>query len=225
MTFSLAARCSQTRRLGVAISSSSPAVAARCAHARPQVGAVCSQNITDPRLGPAVLDLLAAKASARAALDVIIAATPKIDYRQLVVIDAEGRTAVFSGGYVLGVYGSAEGMDVAAAGNLLANPDIPAAMVAAFEAAGGDFGDRLLAGLQAGLATGGEAGPVHSAGLYIVDAEAFPVADLRVDWDEADPIGRLVDLWALYRPQLEAYVTRALDPTAAPSYGVPGDDT
>ena len=43
---------------GVAISSSSPAVAARCAYTRAGVGAVASQNITDPRLGPFALDLM-----------------------------------------------------------------------------------------------------------------------------------------------------------------------
>ncbi|MEY5037786.1 MAG: hypothetical protein RL472_892, partial [Pseudomonadota bacterium] len=52
MTFSLVARCAETGMFGVAISSSSPAVAARCAYARAGVGAVASQNITDPRLGP-----------------------------------------------------------------------------------------------------------------------------------------------------------------------------
>jgi uncharacterized Ntn-hydrolase superfamily protein len=49
------------------------------------------------------------------------------------------------------------------------------------------------------------------------------VADLRVDWHETDPISALAGLWDLYKPQLEAYVTRALDPREAPSYGVPGD--
>ena len=77
--------------------------------------------------------------------------------------------------------------------------------------------------MQAGLAAGGEAGPVHSAGLYLVRDVSWPVADLRVDWAEADPIRALVNLWGLYKPQLEDYVTRAIDPTAAPSYGVPGD--
>ncbi len=52
---------------------------------------------------------------------------------------------------------------------------------------------------------------------------AWPVADLRVDWSYACPIAGLADLWAIYKPQLDAYVTRALDPSAAPSYGVPGD--
>jgi hypothetical protein len=33
----------------------------------------------------------------------------------------------------------------------------------------------------------------------------------------------LAALWALYKPQLEDYVARALMPTAAPTFGVPGD--
>ena len=68
MTFSIVARCARTGQFGMAISSSSPAVAARCAHIRAGVGAVASQNITDPALGPLVLDqmeqvLLAAEQS------------------------------------------------------------------------------------------------------------------------------------------------------------------
>ena len=53
MTFSLVARCAQTGRFGMVVSSSSPAVAARCAHARAGVGAAASQNVTDPRWGRA----------------------------------------------------------------------------------------------------------------------------------------------------------------------------
>ena len=224
MTFSLAARCLKTGRFGVAISSSSPAVAARCAHARADVGAVCSQNITDPRLGHSALDLMALGASSRAALEVLASETPNIQYRQLVAIDSHGRPSVFSGEHVLGTNAFAYGLNVAAAGNMLANEGVPAAMVAAFEAAPGHLGDRLMAGLIAGLEAGGEAGPVHSAGLLMVGKVSFPIADLRVDWDEFDPIGKLRDLWDLYKPQLDAYITRALDPTVALGYGVPGDD-
>ena len=60
-------------------------------------------------------------------------------------------------------------------------------------------------------------------GLRREDVEWY-VADLRVDWSEGDPIADLERLWEIYAPQLDAYVTRALDPTAAPSYGVPGDE-
>jgi uncharacterized Ntn-hydrolase superfamily protein len=82
---------------------------------------------------------------------------------------------------------------------------------------------RLVAALQAGQDAGGEAGPVHSAGLLVVRDLPWPVADLRVDWAETDPIGALATLWALWLPQQEDYVRRALNPGEAPAFGVAGD--
>jgi uncharacterized Ntn-hydrolase superfamily protein len=58
--------------------------------------------------------------------------------------------------------------------------------------------------------------------MVMVDAVAWPVADLRVDWHD-EPLAELARLWTVWQPQQEAYVTRALNPTSAPSYGVPGD--
>ncbi len=223
MTFSLVARCAQTGMLGLAVTSSSPAVAARCAHARAGVGAVASQNVTDPRLGPRMLDLMEGGLTAPEALRQVTQEAPHIEYRQVLAVDAQGETAIYSGAQVLGVWGEARGRDVAAAGNLLAQDDIPAALVAAFEAARGPLGDRLIAALRAGLASGGEAGPIHSAGLRLVDRVAWPVADLRCDWTEGCPIEAVATAWEIYKPQLDDYVRRALDPRLAPSYGVPGD--
>lgn len=224
MTFSISARCPRTGQFGIAVSSSSPAVAARCAHARAGVGAVATQNITDPTLGPKGLDLMASGLSAPEALARLKAEGAHIDYRQIALVDAEGRTAGFSGAKTLGTHHIAAGEGVVAAGNLLSSPLVPPAMVDAFTAASGPLGDRLVAAMQAALAAGGEEGPVHSVGMLIVDTVAWPVADLRVDWHETDPIGALADLWELWKPQMEAYVTRALDPSTAPSYGVPGDE-
>jgi uncharacterized Ntn-hydrolase superfamily protein len=224
LTLSIAGRCARTGQFGVAISSSSPAVAARCAWARAGIGAACTQNITDPRLGPALLDRMAAGASASAAMAALTTAEPRVAYRQLTAIDRSGQTAVWSGEKTLGTYATAEGLDCVAAGNLLANDGVPAAMVGAFTTRPQDeLGTRLAAALQAGLATGGEAGPVHSAGLLIVDDVPWPVTDLRVDWSD-DPIAELAALWRLWRPQAAAYRLRALDPATAPSYGVPGDE-
>lgn len=224
MTFSIAAVCSATGRFGIAISSSSPAVAARCAHLRAKVGVVATQNVTDPGLGPLGLDLMARGASAPQARDILVATRPHIQYRQLALVDAVGRTATYSGSKTLGVHAVCEGAGVVAAGNLLADARVPRAMVAGFERSAGELGDRLLLAMAAALEAGGEAGPVHSAGLLLVDAVSWPVADLRVDWDEADPIGALGRLWTLYKPQMQAYIDRAVDPTAAPSYRVPGDE-
>jgi uncharacterized Ntn-hydrolase superfamily protein len=223
MTFSLVARCRETGRFGVAVASSSPAVAARCAYARAGVGAVASQNVTDPRLGPRALDLMEGGATAAEAV-AIVARDPLAPYRQVLAVDAGGRAALHSGGKALGVWAEALDRDVASGGNLLSHDGVPRAIVEGFLGSAGHLGDRLLVAMQAGLDAGGEAGPIHSAGLRLVDRVPWPVADLRVDWTDGDPIAELAALWARYQPQLDDYVIRALDPTAAPSYGVPGDE-
>ena len=223
MTFSLVARCNLTGMFGVAIASSSPAVAARCAYARAGVGAVASQNVTDPTLGPLALDLMEAGQTAAQAVAQIRRDARFIAYRQVLAVDAMGRSAIHSGPNALGIWAEAQGADVAAGGNMLANAGVPQAMVDRFVSAQGHLGDRLIAAMRAGLAAGGEAGPVHSAGLRLVDKVSWPVADLRCDWTDDCPIAALGLLWDRYRPQLDAYVQRAIDPRAAPSYGVPGD--
>jgi len=224
MTFSLLARCPDTGAFGMVISSSSPAVAARCAHARAGVGVAATQNITDPTLGPGLLDALAAGADAARAMAQVTAAAPHIDYRQLMVVDRNGQTASHCGSRILGNWGIAEGAGVIAGGNLLAHEGVPQAMVDGFLAAKGTLGDRLIAALLAGRDAGGEAGPVHSAGLLMVDRESWPVAELRCDWsDDARPIEAVARAWQVYAPQMPAYILRARDPREAPSYGVPGD--
>lgn len=224
MTFSISARCRRTGMFGIAVSSSSPCVAARCAHARAGVGVVATQNITDPTLGPKGLDLMASGLSAPEALAKLKATAPHLDYRQVALVDRQGGTASFSGSKTLGTHRIAEAPDVVAAGNLLKDPKVPDQMVKAFLAdEGAALGDRLIAAMQAALAAGGEEGPVHSVGMLLVRDVAWPVADLRVDWHETDPIGEMARLWALWKPQMDAYVTRALNPSTAPSYGVPGD--
>lgn len=223
MTFSIVARSADAALFGVAIASSSPAVAARCAHARAGAGAVATQNITDPALGPRILASLAAAASAQAALEEALAQTPFAAYRQLLVIGASGPPALHSGIQALGIVASAQALNCAAAGNLLAAPEIPRVMTDAFEQANGHLGDRLLSALQAGARHGGEAGPIHSAGLLVVRDQSWPIVDLRVDWSETDPLAALAAAWTVYAPQIDAYVQRALDPRAAPSFCVPGD--
>lgn len=224
MTFSIAARCARTGMFGIAVSSSSPAVAARCAFARADVGAVATQNITDPALGPRALDLMATGRTAAEAIDKIVKTAEHIAYRQLTAIDREGRTAAFSGERTLGNHAVAEGVNVVAAGNLLSDEAVPSAMVTAFQdTSDAELGDRLLLAMRAALDAGGEEGPVHSAGMLLVDRLSWPAANLRVDWTDADPIKALADVWDVYQPQMNDYVTRAIDPSTAPSYGVAGN--
>lgn len=225
MTFSLAARCARTGQIGMTVTSSSICVAARCAYARANVGAVATQNVTDPRLGMLGLDLLARGYLAPQVLDALRRERAYIEYRQLTVVDADGHVACFSGEHTLGRHATATGAGCVAAGNLLADEGVPGAMVAAYEAADTDlhFAERLVRALEAGLAAGGEEDTLHSAAVYVCDRREWPVVDLRVDWHDDDPVGELRRLWERYAPQAEAYVTRALRPDEAPSYGVKGE--
>jgi uncharacterized Ntn-hydrolase superfamily protein len=224
MTFSIVGRCAETGQLGIAISSSSIAVGARCPWLRAGVGAVASQNITLPTLGPQILDALETGLEPAAALDQALSRNGYSQYRQVAVVDGQGRSAVFTGSEALGLHNALAGEQCVAAGNLLASPQVIAAMLDAFEHTQGLLTERLLAAMHAAMAAGGEAGPVHSAALKVVDDLTWPLIDLRVDWAEQDPIGQLDSLWQAYRPQMQDYVIRALDPTRAPSYGVPGDE-
>ena len=219
MTFSIIARCAETGRFGVAVASSSIAVASRCGRwARAGVGAVATQNITDPALGQLGLDLLAEGYGAEAVLRSMVAARPFAEFRQLAVVDVNGATASYSGTKSLGLYKEKPGKDSIACGNLLANDSVPGAMIEGFERdPGKHLGERLLAGLVAGLEAGGETAPVRSAGLYVVDRFVWPVIDLRIDWHDT-PIGELQMVFAEYFPQMNDYIRRAVDPTQAPGY-------
>src|SRR3954453_14731033 len=119
MTLSIAGFNANTGEFGIAISSSSPAVAARCAWARAGVGAACTQNITDPRLGSALLAAMEAGGSAQEAMTTVVAEEPLIGWRQLTAIDRSGETATWSGERTLGVYATADGASCVSAGNLL----------------------------------------------------------------------------------------------------------
>lgn len=224
MTFSIVGRCEKTGQLGVAISSSSIAVGARCPWVKAGVGAVSTQNVTLPRLGPDALGLLETGLEPAAAIEQALAADQWREWRQLTVVDAEGRTAVFTGQNALGICHAVEGLGCVAAGNMLKDTQVIEAMARAFEGSTGLLAERLLAAMHAAVAAGGEAGPVHSAALKVYGDVSWPVVDLRVDWADEDPIGRLDQLWQAYRPQMQDYLTRALNPTSAPSYGVPGNE-
>ncbi|MEY3661379.1 MAG: hypothetical protein RLZ49_60 [Actinomycetota bacterium] len=224
MTISIAARCERTGAFGVAISSSSPAVGSRCPNVRAGVGAVSSQNVTDPSLGPALLDALQSGLGAHDALAQVSKAATHPEFRQLTVVDNSGESAVYSGAKSLGINAEVTAKNVAAAGNMLANTDVIQAMVDAFNAtSNNELADRLIQALEAGVKAGGEAGPVHSAAVIVATEVSWPTTNLRVDWDE-DPISKLREIYKVWAPQSQDYLTRALNPNTAPSYGVPGDE-
>ena len=223
MTFSIVAKCEKTNMFGVAISSSSPAVASRCVYTRSGVGAVASQNVTDPTLGPKILDYIQKGLSAKQAIKEVKRDSQFIEYRQILAIDNKGKTASHSGSNSLGIYGDYTGKNVISGGNLLANKNVTKKIVDDFENETGHLGDRLISALKSGLNAGGEVDPLHSAGIQICDIFSWPIIDLRCDWTEDCPIEAISNAWTIYKPQIQDYVQRAIDPRKVPSYSVPGD--
>src|SRR5580658_4664884 len=143
MTMSIAARCPLTGMLGVAVASSSIAVASRCANVRAGVGAALSQNVTDPSLGRRALDLIESGKSTQEILTYLAKEHPFMAWRQIVLVPLNGAPAIYSGDRTLGVTGESISINCAAAGNLLANPLVPSEMTRAFEESRGHLADRL----------------------------------------------------------------------------------
>ena len=153
MTFSLVGMCRRTGMLGAAVTTSSIGVGSRCPYARAGAGAVLTQHRTDPTLGPAGLDLLEAGRSAQETVDALVDGNPTIGWRQLAVIDSEGRTAFFHGERIISVHNAARGTSSCAIGNIVRNDGVPRAMVDAYEAAPDEhLAERLMRGLEAGEA-------------------------------------------------------------------------
>lgn len=222
MTYSIAGFCPETGMLGTAITSSSICVTSRCAFVQSKTGVALTQNITNPDLGPLALTLFEKNQTPEQVIESLKEADTDAQWRQLGVLNAEGKGATFSGEKALGINATASGQNCIAIGNLLHNTGVPQAMINAFEQSSGHLADRLLLALEAGMAVGGELGPEHSAGLLVHGEPNWPVVDLRVDW-HAKPINELREIWANYEPQMNAYITRAVDPENSESYGVPGD--
>ena len=222
MTLSIAGRCPETGMLGGAVTSSSICVASRCLFTRAGVGTALTQNVTDPSLGEKMLNLLESGGDVRTAVSKVVSEENHIQWRQLVLLDSTGSSAIHTGEKVLGQHATVQGNQCVAAANLLANQSVPSAMVQAFEKSSGHLAHRLITALDAGINAGGEEGPVFSAGVEVSHNVVWPIVDLRVDWED-EPISKLYKIWNEYQHQLEAYITRALNPDDAPSYGVPGD--
>ena len=163
MTFSIAGLCPRTGAYGCAMATSSMAAGARAVFVAPGAGVVLSQARSDPRLGEIGLARLRAGDDARAAIAAMVAASPHAAWRQLAVLDLRGGKAANTGEHCTEAKGERFGDGVIAVGNGLANESVVGAMIEGYAmAADRSLPDRLIAGLEAGLAAGGEA-PIIAA--------------------------------------------------------------
>ena len=213
MTFSIVARDPDTGDLGIAVASKFLAVGSVVPHARAGVGAIATQALANVRYGADGLALMAEGMSAEQALRRLTQADEGGAHRQAGFVDADGNAFTYTGGACLSWAGGRTGSGVAVQGNILTGPDVVDAMLAAYEAGGRAFPERLMAALRAGDEAGGDRRGRESAALLVVrEGGGYGGAtdrwiDLRVD-DHPSPVGeleRLLDINHLLmdRPAVE----------------------
>ena len=212
MTFSLLGHCRRTGEFGAVVTTSSPCVGARVPFLAAGVGGVLTQHRTDPRLGPRGLALMRSGCSSAETIAALVASSTSHNWRQLAAIDAQGTTASFTGADNRPAIGEAHGDGCVAIGNILHDPGVVQAMVAAFMVAPEKtLAERLLVAVDAGEAAGGEGRPLQSAALVVVGKDPFPWIDLRIDLSPR-PLHDLRALLTAFLPNADVYRTRALTP-------------
>ncbi len=205
-TFSIAGHDPQAQEWGIAVQSKFLAVGAVVPWARANVGAVATQSYANTSFGPDGLGLMAEGRSAQQALEQLVTGDEGRARRQVGLVDAQGRTATFTGDECHAWAGGLTGTHYTVQGNILVSGATVEAMARAFEGAQGELADRLVEALVAGQAAGGDRRGQQSAAVLVVRPEGGyggyndRYLDLRVDDDQA-PIERLqalVDLHHLF---------------------------
>ena len=203
-TFSIVACDLEAGQWGVAVESKFLAAGSLVPWAEPHVGAVATQAYANPRYGPDGLALLRGGHEAAEVVRQLTEADPERETRQLGVVDAQGRSATFTGRECFAWAGGRTGSCYAAQGNILASQETVDALADTFEAtARRPLAERLLECLVAAQAAGGDRRGQQAAGLLVVERDSGylrlsdVVVDLRVD-DHERPIDELRRLYGLH---------------------------
>ncbi|VEE16739.1 DUF1028 domain-containing protein [Ectopseudomonas mendocina] len=212
MTFSIIARCPRSGQFGVAAATAMPAVGKLLSHAAAGSGAVATQAQVNPYLGLDGLALLRQGLSAQEALERLKDTDPCMELRQCALIDAQGDSACWTGAKCIPWAGSLTGEQFSVQGNRLVGPQVLDAVADAFrQTQERPLIERLIEALAAGDRCGGDRHGESSAVIYVVDQEAYPLWDIRVD-HHLDPVAELRRLHDVFArevlPEILAMPTR-----------------
>lgn len=203
-TFSLVARDTEKGEIGIIVASKYLAVGSAVPWADARHGAVATQSFVNVELGPNGIALMAQGKEAKVALEEVLSKDDGKDFRQLALVDWKSAPASFTGPKCMPWAGHKTGKDFAAQGNLLAGPKVIDDMAKAFEETQGSLARRMLEGLKAADAAGGDKRGKQSAAILIVKKKGGPNGfgdkwiDLRVD-DHPEPVKELERILQLSR--------------------------
>lgn len=219
-TLTIIGRCAEHGHLGVAIATSPPAVGARCPLVRSNLAAVASQAYANPALSRAAIEQLELGHAPAEALEEIRAADQWAEYRQLGIVDREGRSAAYTGRQNGEWKGHITDTNFVAMGNAIHREAVVEDMARSFVDSKGEIlEERLLRALQAGRDQGGDLGGHASSALLVHGRDDYPRTDLRVDFfephegrAEQDSVDELRRLLTVYRPLIAYYERRPREP-------------
>lgn len=201
-TFSIVGFDPATGELGIAVQSKFIGVGAVVPWAKAGVGAVATQSYANTSFGPNGLKLIEKGLSAQEALDQLLSEDDDREFRQVGIVDAQGKVATFTGSKCYDWAGGITGDNFAAQGNILVGEETVQSMAETFTTTQGTLSERLLKALDAGQAAGGDSRGKQSAALYVVKEKGGyggyndRFIDLRVD-DHPEPIKELIRLYEL----------------------------
>lgn len=203
-TFSIVARDSVTGDIGVAVQSHWFSVGSVVSWAEAGVGAVATQSLVNVSFGPRGLELLKAGLTPREALDELLEKDEGKEFRQVAIIDTEGRVAVHTGKSCIAEAGHVKGSNFSVQANMMLNDTVWPAMADAFRRAEGPLAGRLVAALQAAQAQGGDIRGQQSAAIIVVKGEKTGKQwedrklELRVE-DHPDAVDEITRLLKVHR--------------------------
>jgi uncharacterized Ntn-hydrolase superfamily protein len=205
-TFSIVAFDPSNKDLGVAVHSRYFSVGSVVPWARAGIGAIATQSFVNVSYGPHGLQLLNDGFTVDEVVETLTGQDAGSAFRQVGIIDSNGKVAAFTGEKCLKWAGSKLGKNYAALGNILAGEEVVNNMGKRFETTKDDLAGKLVAALEGGEEAGGDIRGRQSASLLVVRADqgrggyGDRYLDLRVD-DHPDPISelkRLLDLSRVY---------------------------
>lgn len=170
-TFSIVARDTVTGDIGVAVQSHWFSVGSVVSWAEAGVGAVATQSLVNTSYGPRGLELLKAGLTPQEALDELIEEDEGRAYRQVAIIDTQGRVAAYTGGKCIAEAGHITGPEFSVQANMMLNASVWPAMAEAFKTSEGPLAERMVAALQAAQEKGGDIRGEQSAAILVVKGE------------------------------------------------------
>jgi uncharacterized Ntn-hydrolase superfamily protein len=198
MTWSLVAFDSRTGAFGATVFTQAFACGGFMPYVRCGVGAVCTQSLTNPYLGPIVLDGLARGLSPQLAIAAAVAGDEGREVRQLHAVDRHGRFAAWTGKHCVEWAGSVGETGVSVAGNMLSNDRVAQATLDGFNAdPSAPLPERMMAAFDSGEAAGGDRRGRQSGAMLVATTEDFAELNLRVDSHDEPfhEMRRLLDIW------------------------------